>query len=204
MDNDEDVERNDIEQFNESLNYLKKFFEILNMYLLSRVMNVQTTDENQSIPLMTIFSTTIVNDFIERIREHLLNLIPSDFEYIEMFRSLVQTVIKFEKYLIEIKFFSANQISNILSSVIGNIDESIIKSRCRSYLTKSRELLQSNAIITTSLKSIEVGDNEDLFKQNELEKEKYKNENVSNILSTTISLDELDANMFRFPRTIIV
>jgi hypothetical protein len=204
MDNDEDVDRNDIEQFNESLNYLKKFFEILNMYLLSRVMNVQTANENQSIPLMTIFSATIVNDFIERIREHLLNLIPNDFQYIEMFRSLVQTVIKFEKYLIEIKFFSANQISNILSSVIGNIDESIIKSRCRSYLTQSQELLQSNAIITTSLKSIEVGDNEDLFKQNELEKEKYKNENVSNILSTTISLDELDANMFRFPRTIIV
>jgi len=153
---------------------------------------------------MTIFSSTIVNDFIELIREHLLNLIPNDFEYIEIFRSLLQAVINLEKYLIEIKFFSANQISNILSSVVGNIDESIIKSRCRTYLSQSRELLQSNAIITTSLKTIEIGDDEQLFKQNEQDKEKYKNEIVSNILSSTISLDELDANMFRFPRTMIV
>jgi hypothetical protein len=153
---------------------------------------------------MTIFSSTIVNDFIELIREHLLNLIPNDFVYIEIFRSLLQAVINLEKYLIEIKFFSANQISNILSSVVGNIDESIIKSRCRTYLSQSRELLQSNAIITTSLKTIEIGDDEQLFKQNEQDKEKYKNEIVSNILSSTISLDELDANMFRFPRTMIV
>jgi hypothetical protein len=153
---------------------------------------------------MTIFSSTIVNDFIELIREHLLNLIPSDFQYIEIFRSLCETVVKFERYLIEIKIFSAKHTSSILSSVVGNIDESIIKSRCRSYLIQSRQLLQSNAIITASLKTIEIGDVEDLFKQNEQEKEKYKNENVSNILSTTISLDELDANMFRFPRTVIV
>jgi hypothetical protein len=153
---------------------------------------------------MTIFSSTIVNDFIELIREYLLNLIPNDFEYIEIFRSLLRTVINLEKYLIEIKFFSANQISNILSSVVGNIDEAIIKSRCRTYLIQSRELLQSNSIISTSLKTIEIGDNEELFKQNEQNKEKYKNETASNILSSTISLDELDANMFRFPRTIIV
>jgi hypothetical protein len=153
---------------------------------------------------MTIFSSTIANDFIELIREYLLNLIPNDFEYIEIFRSLLQTVIHFEKYLIEIKFFSPQSISNILSSVVGNIDESIIKSRCRSYLTQSRALLQSNAIITTSLKTIEIGDHEQLFQQNEQEKELYKNQTASNILSSTISLDELDANMFRFPRTIIV
>jgi len=153
---------------------------------------------------MTIFSSTIANDFIELIREYLLNLIPNDFEYIEIFRSLLQTVIHFEKYLIEIKFFSPQSISNILSSVVGNIDESIIKSRCRSYLTQSRALLQSNAIITSSLKTIEIGDHEQLFQQNEQEKELYKNQTASNILSSTISLDELDANMFRFPRTIIV
>jgi hypothetical protein len=153
---------------------------------------------------MTIFSSTIVNDFIGLIREHLLNLIPDDFKHIEIFRSLLKTVIDFEQYLIEIKFFSANQISNIVSSVVGNIDESIIKSRCRSYLTQSRELLQSNAIIKTSLKTIEIGDQEQFFQQNEHDKEKYKNETASNILSSTISLDELDANMFRFPRTIIV
>ncbi len=159
----------------------------------------------ESISLMTIFSSTIVNDFIELIREHLLNLIPNDFESIDIFHSLLQTVINLENYLIEIKFFPTNQISNILSSVVGNINESIIKSRCRSYLIESRELLQSNAIITTSLKTIEIGDYEQLFKQNEQEKEKYQNENSSNILSSsTISLDELDANMFRFPRTIIV
>jgi hypothetical protein len=153
---------------------------------------------------MTIFSSTIANDFIELIREYLLNLIPNDFEYIEIFRSLLQTVIQFEKYLIEIKFFSPQPISNILSSVVGNIDESIIKSRCRSYLTQSRALLQSNAIITSSLKTIEIGDQEQLFQQNEQEKEFYKNQTASNILSSTISLDELDANIFRFPRTIIV
>lgn len=153
---------------------------------------------------MTIFSSTIANDFIELIREYLLNLIPNDFEYIEIFRSLLQTVMHFEKYLIEIKFFSSQPISNILSSVVGNIDESIIKSRCRSYLTQSRGLLQSNAIITSSLKTIEIGDSEQLFQQNEQEKELHKNQTASNILSSTISLDELDANMFRFPRTIIV
>jgi len=153
---------------------------------------------------MTIFSSTIANDFIELIREYLLNLIPNDFEYIEIFRSLLQTVIHLEKYLIEIKFFSPQSISNILSSVVGNIDESIIKSRCRSYLIQSRALLQSNAIITTSLKTIEIGDHEQLFQQNEQEKELYKNQTASNILSSTISLDELDANIFRFPRTIIV
>lgn len=158
----------------------------------------------ESIPLMTIFSSTIVNDFIELIREHLLNIIPNDFQYIEGFRALLQTVINLEKYLIEIKFFSATQISTILSSVVGNIDESIIKSRCRTYLIQSRQLLQANAVITTSLKTIEVGDSEQLFKQNEQDKEKYKNETASNILSATISLDELDANMFRFPRTTIV
>lgn len=166
------------------------------LYLFSRSI--------ESIPLMTIFSSTISNDFIELIREYLLNLIPDDFEYIDIFRSLLQTIINLEKYLIEIKFFSANQISNILSSVIGNIDESIIKSRCRTYLTQSRELLQSNSVITASLKTCDFGDDEQLFKQNEQNKEKYKNETVSNILSSTISLDELDANMFRFPKTKIV
>ena len=153
---------------------------------------------------MTIFSSTIANDFIELIREHLLNLIPNDFDYVEIFRSLLQTVIHVEKYFIEMKFFPSNQTSNILSSVVGNIDEAIIKSRCRTYLTQSRELLQSNAIITTSLKTIEIGDDESLFKQNEQDKEKHRNQTASNILSSTISLDELDANMFRFPRTIIV
>ncbi|CAF3487316.1 unnamed protein product [Adineta steineri] len=204
---DDDIEKNNnIEQFNITLNYLKEFFEILNTYLLSRRMNIQTTKEKsiESISLMSIFSSTIANDFIELIREHLLNIIPSDFEYIEIFRLLLETVVNLEKYLIEIKFFSSTQITNILSSVIGNIDESIIKSRCRTYLIQSRELLQSNAIITTSLKTIEIGDNEQLFIQNEQDKEKYKNQSASNILSSTISLDELDANMFRFPRTIIV
>ncbi len=159
----------------------------------------------ESISLMTIFSSTIANDFIELIREYLLDLIPNDFEYIEIFRSLLQTVIHFEKYLIEIKFFSSQSISNILSSVVGNIDESIIKSRCRSYLAESRKLLKSNATITSSsLKTIEIGDSEQLFQQNEQEKELHKNQTASNILSSTISLDELDANMFRFPRTIIL
>ncbi|CAF3551894.1 unnamed protein product, partial [Rotaria sp. Silwood2] len=158
----------------------------------------------ESIPLMTIISSTIANDFIECIRERLLNIIPNDFQYVEIFRSLLQTVMDFEKYLTEINFFSDNQISNIISSVVGNIDESIIKSRCRTYLFRSRQLLQSNAIITTSLKTIEIGDDEQLFKQNEQDKEKYKNETLTNILSSTISLDELDANMFRFPRTMIV
>ncbi|CAF1079626.1 unnamed protein product [Rotaria sordida] len=206
IENNEEIEQNDIEQFNETLNYLKKFFDILNIHLLSRVMKIQTSKDKsiESISLMTIFSSTISNDFIELIREHLLNIIPNDFQYIEIFRSLLQTVVDFEKYLNEIKFFSANKISNIISSVVGNIDEAIIKSRCRTYLYQSRQLLQSNAIITTSLKTIEIGDNEQLFKQNEQDKEKYKNEISSNILSSTISLDELDANMFRFPRTIIV
>lgn len=146
----------------------------------------------------------IANDFIELIREHLLNLIPDDFQDIELFRSLLQTVTDLEKFLIEIRFFPSKQIANPLSSVVGNIDESIIKSRCRSYLTHSRTLLQSNAIITTSFKTIEVGDTEQLFQQNEQEKKLHQNQTATNILSTMISLDELDANMFRFPRTTIM
>ena len=146
----------------------------------------------------------IANDFIELIREHLLNLIPDDFQDIELFRSLLQTVMNLEKSLIEIRFFPSKQITNPLSSVVGNIDESIIKSRCRSYLTYSRTLLQSNAIITTSFKTIEVGDAEQLFQQNEQEKKLHQNQTATNILSTMISLDELDANMFRFPRTTIM
>lgn len=146
----------------------------------------------------------IVNDFIELIREHLLNLIPDDFQDIEHFRSLLQLVIEFERVLLDIQFFSSKQISNPISSVVGNIEESIIKSRCRSYLTYSRTLLQSNAIITTSFKTIEVGDVEGLFQQNEQEKKLHQNQTATNILSTTISLDELDANMFRFPRTMIM
>ncbi|CAF4441354.1 unnamed protein product, partial [Adineta steineri] len=46
MENDDDIEKNNnIEQFNITLNYLKEFFEILNTYLLSRTMNIQTTKE---------------------------------------------------------------------------------------------------------------------------------------------------------------
>ena len=153
---------------------------------------------------MTLFSRSIVNDFIELVREHLLNLIPDDFEDIEAFRSLLDTVIRFERQLIEMKFFSDSRVSNVLSSVVGNIDEAIVKSRCRTYLNRSRALLQSNAAMTTSLKTIEFGDAEDLFEQNESEKKRYKAEAEANILSPTISLDELDANMFRFPRTTIV
>ncbi|CAF2030296.1 unnamed protein product [Rotaria magnacalcarata] len=207
MENDEEeTEKNTIEQFNKTLNYLNQLFDTLNTYLLSRTMKIQMSNSKsiQPVSLMTIFSTTIVNDFIELIREHLLNVIPNDFQYIEIFRSLLQTATDFEKSLIKIKFFSSNKMSNIFSSVVGDIDESIIKSRCRKYLFQSRQLLQSNATITTSLKTIEIGDDEQLFKQNEQDKEKYKNENSSNILLSTISLDELDANMFRFPRTIIV
>ena len=153
---------------------------------------------------MSIFSSTIANDLIASIREYLLNLIPHDFEYIEVFRSLMQTVTDLEKYFLEIQFLSSQSNSDSLSSAVGNLDEEIIKSRCRSYLTQSRALLQSHAIITSSLKTIEIGDSEQLFQHNEQEKELYKNQTASNILSSTISLDELDANMFRFPRTMIV
>lgn len=146
----------------------------------------------------------IANDFIELIREHLLNLIPDDFQDIELFRSLLETVKNFEQFLIEIHFFPSKSVSNPLSSVVGNIDESIIKSRCRSYLTHCRSLLQSNAIVETSFKTIDIGDVEQLFQQNEQEKKNYQNQSATNILSTTISLDELDANMFRFPRTMIM
>lgn len=153
---------------------------------------------------MTIFSSTIINDFIEFIRGHLLDVIPNQFEHINIFRSLLNSINEFEKYLFAIKFFSAHQSSNIFSSVVGNVEESIVKSRCRMYLVESRQLLQSNAIITTSLKTIEVGDSEELFKQNDAEKEKLKSQASSNLLTSNISLDELDANMFRFPRTIVV
>ena len=153
---------------------------------------------------MSVFSTTIANDCIELLREHLLNIIPNDFEYIEPFRSLLQTVNALEKYLIDIKFFATKSTPNILSSVIGNIEEAIIKSRCRTYLVQSRQLLQANSNLSTSFKTIEVGDGEQLFQQSQQEKERYKNQTASNLLSSTISLDELDANMFRFPRTTIV
>lgn len=157
-----------------------------------------------SVPVMNIFAATIVNDFIELIRENLLNLIPDDVEQIEIFRHLLKTTMAFEQYLIQIKFVTDNRIPNYLSSVVGNIDEAIIKSRCRTYLVRCRKLLQSNAVVTASWKTVEVGDEEDLFKQNEEEKERHKNQTLNNLLSTSVSLDELDANMFRFPRTTIV
>lgn len=67
-----------------------------------------------------------------------------------------------------------------------------------------QELLQSNVITTTSLKTIEIGDDEQLFKENEQQKEEFKNQTQTNLLSSTVSLNELDANMFRFPRTTIM
>ena len=153
---------------------------------------------------MTLFSRPIVNEFIELVREHLLNLIPDDVQDIEAFRSLLDTVIRFEQQLIEMKFIADSRASNVLSSVVGNVDEAIVKSRCRTYLNRSRALLQSNASMATSLKTIDYGDADDLFEQNESEKKRYKVEAEANILSPTVSLDELDANMFRFPRTTIV
>jgi len=45
MEDNEEIEGNNIEQFNETLNYLKRVFDILNMYLLSRIMKVQTSNE---------------------------------------------------------------------------------------------------------------------------------------------------------------
>ncbi|CAF3979662.1 unnamed protein product [Rotaria sp. Silwood1] len=45
MENNEEIERNDIEEFDETLNYLKKFFDVLNIHLLSRVMKIQTSKE---------------------------------------------------------------------------------------------------------------------------------------------------------------
>ena len=153
---------------------------------------------------MSVFASMIDNDLIELIREHLLGLIPDDFQAVERFRSLIQNVRKLEQYLIEIKFFTDSSISTVLSSVVGNIDEAIIKSRCRTYLIQSRELLQSNALLVTPFKTTEAGDEEQLFLQNEQEKENHKNQTQTNLLTSTISLDELDANMFRFPRTVIV
>ncbi len=45
MEDKEEIQGNNIEQFNETLNYLKRFFDILNMYLLSRIMKVQTSND---------------------------------------------------------------------------------------------------------------------------------------------------------------
>jgi len=45
MEENEEIEGNDIEQFNETLKYLKKLFDVLNMHLLTRVMKVQTLNE---------------------------------------------------------------------------------------------------------------------------------------------------------------
>jgi hypothetical protein len=154
-----------------------------------------------------MFASTIVNEMIELIREHLLNLIPDDVQHVDMFRVLLNTVITFEQYLIDIKFFLDNQRSNVLSSVVSNIDEAIVKSRCRTYLVRSRELLQSNENLATSWTTIEVGDDEQSFEKNEQEKaqqQQQQQQSVVNLLSSTINLDELDANIFRFPRTIIV
>jgi len=158
----------------------------------------------ESLCLVKVFSPVIVNDFTELIRERLLNLIPNDFEHLESFRSLLTTIVDFEEYLQKIEFYSSNTISNVLSSVVGNIDESIIKSRCRKYLTQCRDLLQSNAIVNNSFKTIELGDDEKLFQENNRLKSQYQEQISTNLLSPTISLDALDANMFRFPRTIIV
>lgn len=152
---------------------------------------------------MSVFAPTIVNEFIESIRENLLNLIPDEFEQIENFRQLLKTTMNFEQFLLQIQFVNDQRVKTYLSSVVGNVDEAIVKSRCRTYLIRSRKLLQTNGTITTSWKTIEVGDEENLFKQNEEEKERHKNQTLNNLLSSSISLDELDANMFRFPRTII-
>lgn len=153
---------------------------------------------------MSIFSATIANESVELLREHLLNVIPSDFQDSDAFRALLQTVKQLEQYLLEVKFVAKSSASNILSSVVGNMEEAIVKSRCRAYLIQSRQLLQSNANLSTSFKTMVVGDNEQLFQASLQEKERYKVQAASNLLSSTISLDELDANMFRFPQTTIV
>lgn len=43
-DNDE-IKITKIEQFNETMNYLKEFFEVLNKYVLSRIMNIQKSSD---------------------------------------------------------------------------------------------------------------------------------------------------------------
>jgi hypothetical protein len=45
LEDNEKINKNNIEQFEEILNYLKKFFQVLNTYLLSRVMKIQTSNE---------------------------------------------------------------------------------------------------------------------------------------------------------------
>ncbi len=45
LENNEEIERNNIQQFNETLNFIKKFFDVLNTHLLSREMKVQTSNE---------------------------------------------------------------------------------------------------------------------------------------------------------------
>jgi hypothetical protein len=45
MEENEEIEGNNIEQFNETLKYLKKLFNVLNTHLLTRVMKVQTLNE---------------------------------------------------------------------------------------------------------------------------------------------------------------
>jgi hypothetical protein len=45
IENDDEIDRNDNEQFHEIFNYLKRFFETLNTYLLSRIMKVQTSND---------------------------------------------------------------------------------------------------------------------------------------------------------------
>jgi hypothetical protein len=45
LEENEESEENDIARFNQTLNYLKQFFDVLNTHLLSRVMKIQITND---------------------------------------------------------------------------------------------------------------------------------------------------------------
>ncbi len=45
LEDNKEIKGNNIEQFHEILNYLKQFFDVLNKHLLSRMMNIQTSNE---------------------------------------------------------------------------------------------------------------------------------------------------------------
>lgn len=152
---------------------------------------------------MEVFSEQTSNGLIDFIRERLLIRIPNDFDQLEYFRSFLENIKNFEKFLIEIEFCSERQSKSPLSSVIGNVEEAILKSRCRDYLVKCRESLKATEHIENSSRTVEVGDDDQVFLENERQKEIHANQTQNGLFSPTVYLDELEVNMFRFPRTII-
>ncbi|CAF0745419.1 unnamed protein product [Didymodactylos carnosus] len=189
-------QQNEIKRFTYVISQLHVLFDTLSMYLLSRQINWKSPTT-----VMSIYSKEIKNDFIDSIRQKLLNLIPNNTENIDLFKNLLNVLAEFEEYLKKIHFFDTHD-TNVFLSVVNNLDESIIKSKCRLYLQQARDLLLTHQNYDNKLNTMTYGDDKQVYDMNELDKQQRKTD--MNYCLSSFNMDEIDSNMFRFPKSIII